>query len=86
MSGGKFNYKQYQIRYIWEEMEELLYKQKSKKIRKKIKKAIEILKKAEIYTQRIDYYLSGDDNEKSFLHKLTEDLNEFKKTYRNTSK
>lgn len=37
--------------------------------------AIEILKKAEIYTQRIDWYLCGDDGEESFLRRLIDDLN-----------
>jgi len=37
--------------------------------------AIKILKKAEIYTQRIDWYLCGDDGEESFLRRLVEDLN-----------
>jgi len=40
------------------------------------KKAVEILKKAEIYTQRIDWYISGDDGEESFLSSLNEDLSE----------
>lgn len=35
---------------------------------------IEILKKAEVYAQRIDWYLSGDDNEESLIKRLKEDL------------
>ena len=38
------------------------------------KEAIEILKKAEIYTQRIDWYLSGDDGEDSLVSRLKSDL------------
>ncbi len=40
------------------------------------KKAVKILKKAEIYTRRIDWYLSGDDGEESFLLRLKKELDE----------
>ena len=46
------------------------------------KEAIEVLKKAEIYTQRIDWYLSGDDGEDSLVSRLKSEfelLNENKK-------
>lgn len=42
------------------------------------KKAYEILRVAEIYAQRIDWLLSGDDDEKSFHQRLKEDLEELK--------
>lgn len=42
------------------------------------KDGIEILKKAEIYAQRIDWYLSGDDNENSLVSRLNEELNNLK--------
>jgi len=38
------------------------------------KKGYEMLRKAEIYAQRIDWYLAGDDGEESFLKRLKEDL------------
>jgi len=38
------------------------------------KEGIEILKKAEIYAQRIDWYLSGDDGEDSLVSRLKEEL------------
>jgi hypothetical protein len=38
------------------------------------KKGYEILRKAEIYAQRMDWYLAGDDGEDSFLERLREDL------------
>lgn len=44
-------------------------------IQKIFKEAIYILKKAEIYTQRVDYFLSGEDGEESFIERLVEDLN-----------
>ena len=38
------------------------------------KDAIKALKIAEIYAQRIDWYLSGDDDEESFTERLNEEL------------
>ena len=40
------------------------------------KKGLYILKQAYIYTQRIDYLLSGDDSEQTFRKRLIEDLKE----------
>lgn len=42
------------------------------------KNAIEILKKAYIYAQRIDWLLSGDDGEESFHERLKEELQQLK--------
>ena len=42
----------------------------------RFKEAVEILKKAEIYAQRIDYLLSYDDGEETFHIRLNEELNE----------
>ena len=33
-------------------------------------KCVELLKKAEVYVQRIDWLLSGDDSEETFLRRL----------------
>ena len=98
MSGGKFDYNQYRIRQIWEDIQQELDKQGKEKpkedlryydkeyfekypeerfeyvhredVQQIFKEAIEILKKAEIYTQRIDWYLSGDDSEDSLVSRL----------------
>ena len=103
MSGGHFDYNQYKIREIWEDIQQKLDnqgKEKSKEdlkyypeeylekypedrfnlvysddVQQIFKEGIEILKKAEIYAQRIDWYLSGDDGEESFIERLAEDLN-----------
>lgn len=40
------------------------------------KKGIEYLKKAMIYTHRIDYLLAGDDSDETFLERLKKDLDE----------
>lgn len=42
------------------------------------RKGIEILKQAEVYAQRIDWLLSGDDGEENFHERLKEDLEELK--------
>ena len=42
------------------------------------KKGVEILKKARIYAQRIDWLISGDDGEESFHERLKEELEKLK--------
>jgi ketosteroid isomerase-like protein len=42
------------------------------------KNAVHHLKMAQIYTQRIDWLVSGDDGEDSFRERLKEDLEEYK--------
>lgn len=42
------------------------------------RKGVEILKKARIYAQRIDWLLSGDDGEESFHERLNEELEQLK--------
>ena len=37
-------------------------------------KGVEIIKQAQVYMQRIDWLLSGDDGEESFIKRLKEDL------------
>ena len=41
------------------------------------KKGLDILRKAYIYAQRIDWLLSGDDDEKSFHESLKEDFEKY---------
>ena len=45
----------------------------------KFKEAVIILNKASIYAHRIDYLLSGDDGEESFLKRLQEELEQLNK-------
>lgn len=42
------------------------------------------IKKAQIYLQRIDWYLSGDDGEESFHRRLKEDMSELENEIKNT--
>ena len=44
----------------------------------KFKEGVTILKQAQIYVQRIDWLVSGDDGEDSFLKRLDEDLKNIK--------
>lgn len=45
----------------------------------KFKEGLDMLRKAEIYAQRIDWLLSGDDGEQTFLERLKEDLNRYER-------
>lgn len=45
----------------------------------RFKLAVKYLKIAEVYTHRIDWLLSGDDGEESFLERLDEDLEKLNK-------
>ena len=99
MSGGAFEYNQYRIRQIWEEIQNELDKQGQEKevlfyekeyyekypearfeevyredVQQIFKDGIEALKKAEVYAQRIDWFLSGDDGEDSLVSRLKSDL------------
>jgi hypothetical protein len=52
----------------------------------KFKEGWELLRKAEIFAQRIDWLVSGDDGENSFRSRLEEDLknlDEEKKSWKN---
>ena len=75
MSGGRFDHKQYDMNYIADKIEhEVLINGKKKEVIEKFKEAVIILRKAAIYTQRIDWLLSGDDGEETFLERLKKDL------------
>ena len=109
MSGGHFDYNQYRIDQIADEIEQLIEKSGREKTKdelkeeswrdhtwyekypedkfhhkypdeviEKFKEGLDILRKAAIYTQRIDYLVCGDDGEESFLKRLNDDLNKLK--------
>ena len=54
--------------------EEMFYEVYSPEVQDIFKQAIKYLELAEVYTQRIDWFLSGDDGEESLLSRLKEDL------------
>lgn len=46
----------------------------------KMKEGLATIRKAYVYAQRIDYLLSGDDGEASFLRRLQKDLDKLNET------
>jgi hypothetical protein len=105
MSGGRFEYKQYDMNYIADQIEhEVLTNGKKKtddelkeegwrdpdwykkypedlyhyeypeEVIEKFKEAVIVLRKAAVYAQRVDWLLSGDDGEETFLERLKKDL------------
>lgn len=105
MSGGAFEYNQYKIGYIADQIEEVIVKNGVEKtpedlkqegwrdpewytkypedkfhykypdeVIEKMKEAVKALKIAQEYAQRVDWLLSGDDGEESFLSRLEENL------------
>ena len=54
--------------------EDMFYPTYSIIVQEKMKEAIKQLRIAAIYTQRIDWFLSGDDSEESFIERLGEEL------------
>lgn len=59
--------------------EQVWYDDYSKETLDEFRKGLDILNKAYIYAQRIDWLLSGDDREESFHKRLKEDLEEYEK-------
>jgi len=87
MSGGHFDYNQYIIQNIADEIENVVKNNNvkneydysrnySKETIKELNEAITLLRKASIYSQRIDWLLSDDDGEETFHERLEEDLKE----------
>ena len=107
MSGGKFDYQQFNIQQIADGIEQEIEKNGKQKTKEELKnefwhdedwyrkypeylchhkypdevvaefkKGLLALKEAYIYAQRIDWLLSGDDGEESFLTRLKNDLND----------
>lgn len=87
MPGGRFNYQQYTISDIADVIEDILANRQDEGeeinlpsyIVDAFKEGVKHLRRAKIYTHRIDYYLSGNDNEESFITKLQEELAELEK-------
>ena len=90
MSGGRFDYLQYRFTEIVDVIEQEIIDNNAEPRPKdwfkpnnfceetiaEFRKGIEYIKKAQIYVQRIDWLLSGDDGEESFLKRLKEELKE----------
>jgi hypothetical protein len=95
MSGGHFNYKQYDIGYIADEVEQIIIDNDSTEkdeygdikgchftpeIINEFKKGLKILRQAQVYAQRIDWLVSSDDGPDSFLKRLKNDLEQLENT------
>ena len=101
MSGGAFDYKQFHIQQIAEEIqheldkqgrvkdkeelymmgdyyekypEERFYPTYPKAVQDRMLEAVAALELAHVYAQRVDWYLSDDDGDESFLRRLKEEL------------
>lgn len=87
MSGGHFNYQQYHLREIADEICQIIDNENelliagheshySPKTLAKFSKAEKLLRKAEVYVERIDRLMSYDDGEDDFHERLRSDLDE----------
>lgn len=91
MSGGHFDYKQYQLGYIADSIEQVIIDYREDKIDdwgdkvrdryteaeiEKFQEAVYFIEKAQVYAQRIDWLLSGDDGSDSFFRRLEQELKE----------
>lgn len=100
MSGGRFDYNQYRIMTIAEDIESLVLRNDdasldeygcckgyaySEGVVAKFREAIPILKRAYVYAQRIDWLVSGDDGENSFLKRLEHDLKQLEQQHEQTT-
>ena len=89
MSGGHFQYDQYRIAQIADEVEQLIESNDDDEMGPwgypkgrhytaetiaEFRKGLKALRQAEVYAQRIDWLVSGDDGEDSFHRRLAEDL------------
>lgn len=89
MSGGHFDYNQYKIEYIADEVDQLIISNDSTEENEwgdmigrhysaetiaEFKKGLHALRVAQIYAQRIDWLVSGDDGEDNFHQRLASDL------------
>ena len=89
MSGGHFQYQQFQISQIADEIEQLIFDNDSDERDKygdikghgysletiaEFKRAVTTLRTAYVYAQRIDWLVSCDDGEDSFHRRLQDEL------------
>ena len=92
MSGGHFQYQQSRINDIADEIEYQINRNGetseygytvdySQETIKEFKNAVYQLRKAFIYAQRIDWFLSGDDREVDFHERLAEELAVLERLY-----
>jgi hypothetical protein len=79
MSGGHFDYNQGYIGRIADDLEQSLKDTSfSPETLAEFRKGYDILRKAYVYAQRIDWLLSDDDGEDNFHTRLKHDLERLK--------
>ena len=89
MSGGYFNYDQHRIGNIADDIDTLINSNDSEErdrwgdrlghgyppeVIARFREAVSALRRAEVYAQRVDWLVSGDDGEGAFLERLAEEL------------
>jgi len=85
MSGGHFDYQQYRLHDIAQSIEEIIAHNNveneygysygfSEETLEEFRKAVDYLKIAEVYVQRVDWLVSGDDGEDDFHKRLKKEL------------
>lgn len=98
MSGGRFNYAGANLGWIARDIEEIIDNNNNSELDnwgspkgnwfndntiQELKKAVKILRLAEIYEHRVDWLLSGDDNEEGFIKRLKHDIDALEKEFEN---
>lgn len=93
MSGGYFDYWQYHINRIADDVEQVIRNNDSKELNEwgdtigcnysaeviaEFERGLRVLREAAIYAQRFDWLLCGDDGEDSFLKRLAQELEELR--------
>jgi hypothetical protein len=79
MSGGFFDWAQYRIDWLRDEIDDIIKENQEKHgfsdaTIKELKNAVSVLRMAYVYTNRIDWLMSGDDGEESFRDMLAEEI------------
>lgn len=104
MSGGRWEYNQYRLTDVIDDLKSLIEKNGKPKTKEEMengwrdhdwyerypkdkfhyeypenvieefKNAIDIISKAQVYMHRVDWLLSGDDGEESFIKRLKQEL------------
>jgi hypothetical protein len=63
--------------------EDLIHCKYEDEVLEQFKKASDAIRIAQVYIQRVDWLLSGDDGEETFLERIDKDLNKLKDEKRN---
>jgi hypothetical protein len=87
MSGGYFDYNQYTLDDVADQVKELVEKNKNQfnykpNTIKKFQETIHFLRRTAEMVQRIDWLVSGDDGEESFHKRWKEEVRPLNKMYR----